>query len=90
MLVQIDSRKVQEARSRALLSREQLAVKAGVSASRIQKLEAEGSSQRPMKVATAGKICKALGLSPEELVMEVVQPARTPPARVPEESKVAT
>ena len=72
MLVRIDSKKVREARTRALLSKEQLAIKCGVSSSRISKLEGQSTAHLPMQVNTASKICKALGLDPEEVVLEVV------------------
>lgn len=71
MLVEIDTAKVRGLRMAALLTREELHTKSGVSRSTISKLEVSKPGVRIVRLETAKGLAKALGIEPQELIVRV-------------------
>lgn len=71
MVVNLDGEKVRKIRERNWMSGPELAKKAGVGATTIRNVEA---NKTPVRLSTARKIAKALGVEPKSLSGDGAEP----------------
>lgn len=74
MVVNLDGEKVKGLRESGWVSREELAGQAGIGVSTLRNIEANKS---PVRLGTARKIAKALGVEPKSLAQGGLQPAES-------------